>query len=300
MSLVLPDARDWHDAHGFLEQDVIYSENLQLRFLKWQFFPVDGFKQFQPETDDMVFNYVLEDFGRVKPRAEMVANLKKLNLLGQHKYKLLICGRHGEGYHNVASAKYPGKLWAKKYRFLGTDGEITWGPDPDLTDLGKLQAQENHQFLVDQISKGMPIPSKFYVSPLSRSIETMMIEWDGIDISRPVVVEKLREIIGVNPCHKRLEKSVIQEKYPQLDFEPGFSEGDLLDEKHCQTREQFWQQFMRLNEFLQELFDTEDEVVSLTSHAGTIRALLTVIGHRKFTIPKGGMIPVIVRGQKRE
>lgn len=32
----------------------------------------------------------------------------------------------------------------EKWRFLGTDGELTWGPDAGLTELGIRQAKENN------------------------------------------------------------------------------------------------------------------------------------------------------------
>lgn len=212
------------------------------------------------------------------------------------KVKLLLLARHGEGYHNVANAKYRDQ-WASKYRFLGTDGTITWGPDAKLTDLGKAQAAENNLILKRQVARGMPIPTKFIVSPLLRSIETMVREWDGIDIPRPIVNEKVRETIGINICHQRSSKTELS-KFP-IDFPDDFTEEDEIF-KSFSAREEFYEQFLRVNDFLQELFEEDDEVVSVTCHAGTIRAFLTVIGHRPFTICTGGMIPVVIRASTTE
>ncbi|WEJ95971.1 phosphomutase [Yamadazyma tenuis] len=131
----------------------------------------------------------------------------------------------------------------------------------------------------------------------------MRIEWSSVETSRPLVVDNLRETIGINLCHKRSQKGELQAKYQDLDFEDGFPEEDELHLK-SQKREEIWEQFMRINGVLQDLFSNElqsddtDDVVSITCHAGTIRAFLSVVGHRGFTIPKGGIIPVIVKAER--
>ncbi|MCC3263300.1 hypothetical protein LLE87_34580, partial [Paenibacillus polymyxa] len=81
-------------------------------------------------------------------------------------------------------------------------------------------------------------------------------------------------------------------------FEDNFTEKDQLFDSF-QRREEYYEQFLRANRFLQNLFDTfKDEYVSITSHAGMIRAFITVVGHRKFTVPTGGMVPVVVKGTR--
>lgn len=314
-SLLIPDSSDFKDAHSHKDHDEIYNSVLDSRYeLPWRFSHVKGmFRQTVPEIDDMKFNYVFEDFGVITDWDDTVKRLRKLNkpklsdrlTLGKKtktKYKLLLLGRHGEGFHNLAARKYKGKEWIDKWRFLGTDGVINWGPDPELTEKGKLQAAENEVFLKSQLLKGMPIPSKFFVSPLKRSVETMFIEWEGL-VEEPMVVESLRETIGMNLCHKRSKKSIIQQGYPSLSFEQDFPEDDVLDTRYSHEREMLWQQFIRINLFLQDIFGNklgvtdEDEVISITCHAGTIRAFITVVGHRNFTIPKGGMIPILVKAE---
>lgn len=304
MSLLNPDARDRFDAYGYPEHNGMYLDQLGVMAVKWRFESVPGFfHQSDETTDDMEFRYVKEDFGvkgSWKEVMERLASVRSslssslpssLPSTDQTKYKLLFLARHGEGYHNVANAKYRDQ-WASKYRFIGTDGVITWGPDAKLTDLGKAQAGENNLFLKQQVAKGMPIPTKFIVSPLLRSIETMVLEWDGIDIPRPIVNEKVRETIGINICHQRATKTELT-NFP-IDFPPDFPEQDEIFHGFT-SREEYYQQFLRINDFLQELFEEDDEVVSITCHAGSIRAFLTVIGHRGFTIPTGGMIPVVVK-----
>lgn len=48
---------------------------------------------------------------------------------------------------------------------------------------------------------------------------------------------------------------------------------------------------------LDNLWNTEASVyVSITSHGGTVAAILANLGHRRFNLQTGGMIPVVVRG----
>lgn len=48
---------------------------------------------------------------------------------------------------------------------------------------------------------------------------------------------------------------------------------------------------------LDDLFmhDEESTYISVTSHSGSIQALLHAIGHRPFILPTGGVIPVLVK-----
>lgn len=101
---------------------------------------------------------------------------------------------------------------------LGTDGELTWGPDADLTELGLKQAAENHQCWKQQLLEGAPYPKRFYVSPLQRLIKTHNITWPN---TKPIVLENLRETIGLHLCHKRSNKSSLKEKFPTLCLKMG-------------------------------------------------------------------------------
>ncbi|EGW34428.1 phosphomutase-like protein [Spathaspora passalidarum NRRL Y-27907] len=300
MSLLVPDKRDHQDAHADLDQDKKYHFHLSQTTPKWLFEPVDGFfLQSAAETDDMEFRYTLQDFGAAQPWSHLIKRLDELNSQSESgvRYKLLFLARHGQGWHNVVTKKYSKADWFSKWRYLGTDGDLVWGPDAKLTQLGIDQARENHQAWKLQLSKGCPMPDKFYVSPLSRSINTHNITWPD---TNPVVIDKLRETIGVHLCHKRSTKTEISEMFPNVEFEPGFAEEDVLfDKVFSSIREELHQQFLRIHGVLSDLFDDDDSVISITSHAGTIRSFITVIGHRKFTIPTGGMIPIVVKGVKQ-
>lgn len=311
MSIVTPDARDRIDAYGDAEEDDLYFELLREASAErpddfpWKFEPVHGFfEQSALETDDSLFNYLCQDFGIKEAWPRLMSKLDDLNQTSPDDvcYKMIFLARHGQGWHNVATAKYLKEDWMEKWRFLGTDGEITWGPDAKLTPLGEMQAAENCHEWRRQLSRGAPIPTKFYVSPLLRSIKTLQLSWEGIDIPSPMVCEKLRETIGVHLCHQKSPRSVVQKSFSFLQYPHGFDDEDVLAQFYDTDRERLHQQFLRVNEALQYIFDDcreeNDSIVSITSHAGTIRSAITVIGHRKFTIPTGGMIPMVVKGTR--
>lgn len=307
MSLLIPNSNDHHDAYGDLDEDEKYRAALkeQQKFT-WSFSPVLGFfKQTDPETNDMEFRYTQEDFGILKPWSKIIAELEELNDTTPENvhYKLVFFARHGQGWANVAGRKYSKQEWYDKWRFLGTDGEITWGPDADLTELGEKQALENQQAWKEQLeNKGAPYPKKFYVSPLQRSIKTHSITWNNQEVS---VVENLRETIGLHLCHRRSNKSVLETKFPHLKFPDDFKEEDEQFDSWSR-REELHEQFLRINKVLENIFDEDEghkkdaDVICVTSHAGTIRAFITVLGHRKFVIPTGGMIPIVIRGERKK
>ncbi|CAK9436472.1 uncharacterized protein LODBEIA_P10300 [Lodderomyces beijingensis] len=308
MSLLVPNSNDHRDAHGDLEEDAKYRQLIQAQHRTspgyWQFEPVQNFfKQSSMETDDMGFRYTADDFGALKAWGEILEELKQLNKASNSdngtniRYKLMFFARHGQGWANVAGRKYSRDEWYEKWRFLGTDGEITWGPDADLTELGVDQAWENHHAWRHQLSRGAPWPRSFYVSPLQRAIKTHNITWDH----QPArVVENLRETIGLHLCHRRSNRSSLESRFPNLVFDDAVPEEDLVFDSYVRPhKESLSEQFVRVNGVLSEIFENdENDVICVTSHAGTIRSFITVIGHRKFTIPTGGMIPIVVRGEK--
>lgn len=53
-----------------------------------------------------------------------------------------------------------------------------------------------------------------------------------------------------------------------------------------------------MQNFLDDIFLHDDHTwISLTSHSGTIAAILRVIGHQSFRLVTGGVLPVLVRGE---
>lgn len=276
---------------------------------KWTFEIVpDYFKQLSADTDETKFNYFEEHFGKLKPWTEILADLKSYNNNSNSNvvYKLFFLGRHGQGYHNLANLKYGEKAWNEYWLKICGDGEIVWAPDPELTELGQAQAKDNHHQLKVELGDGLKVPSKWYSSPFRRSIDTLIGTWDGIvDLKevKPFIKEDFRETIGVHLCDKRSPRSVIADKYENRGFviEDGFVEEDIYFK--TDYREKVWEQALRQNQAFQYIFestDITDDIISVTSHSGSIRTQLMVLGHRPFAIGTGGMIPVFVKATKHE
>lgn len=328
-SLLIPTENDRIDAHGDTAGEEAYRE-LYANELKsqtidgrlvypWEFEVVPGFfKQSDPETDDLAFNYAVDDFGRTKQWSEICDGLRDLNSTAPSNvcYKLIFFARHGQGFHNMCVEKYGIEEWNRYWHAQLTDGEITFAPDPPLTPLGLSQADENNEAWKDQIEKGAPIPQEFYVLPLQRSSNTLVNTWKDIrPPTQPVIVrEGIRETCGKNMCDKRSTKTVIKERFEKYGFVVGddITENDELFK--VDYRETLPEHCTRLNQFLQKLFDRsldssgkiskdkayQSTYISTTSHAGTIRSMIVVLGHRHFTISTGGMIPIVVKATRRE
>lgn len=221
-------------------------------------------------------------------------------------YKVIYIARHGQGYHNVAESLYGTPAWNCYWSLLGTDGNITWGPDPLLTPLGEEQATANNVAWKEQIKAGVPLPQILYSSPMRRSASTLQITWKDILLNKgfkPIIKESYREVIGLHTCDERSNKTVLAETYRELgvynltpagwDFEPAFNEHDLLwDAVYQETAPQ---QTLRLRLILNELFATDPRTfISITAHSGVIAAFFRAIGHRTFSVQTGGMVPVVV------
>ena len=54
--------------------------------------------------------------------------------------------------------------------------------------------------------------------------------------------------------------------------------------------------FLRLKSALDEIFTSDDSTyITISAHSGAITSILEVIGHRKFRLQTGGIIPVVVK-----
>lgn len=100
------------------------------------------------------------------------------------------------------------RTWAIKQG----DGELTWGralrhiavfahlsdlafliptADPRLTPIGEGQARSAHTAWEREILRGLPVPQRFYCSPLTRAICTLQLTFEGIippDL-KPLILE---------------------------------------------------------------------------------------------------------------
>lgn len=270
----------------------------------WKFEIVPGFFKQSEDADQFTFNYLKEDFGRILSWQDTFAKLDELNANASENeaYKVFFLARHGQGYHNFANMKYGQKAWDEKWARLTTDGEIVWGPDPELTELGIAQAKDNAHVWGEQIQKGIRLPSKWYASPFTRSIDTLINTWqEHVDLKavKPFIMEDFRETVGIHMCDKRSPRSVIAAKYEKLGFviEDGFVEEDIYFKED--VRETLEEHSVRMNRSFQYIFNNaKDSVISITSHSETIRSQLMVLNHRPFSIGTGGMIPVFVKGTR--
>jgi len=213
-------------------------------------------------------------------------------------YKLLWMGRHGQGWHNVGEAKYGTKAWDDYWSKLNGDGEIVWGPDPLLTELGESQAREAHEAWLKELPNGIPVPEKCYASPLHRALSTWNLTFSepGV-LAEPqvLILENLREEYGEHTCDMRNPKSVIQSNFPPpvYSFESGFLEEDTLwtpDERETKlhVRE-------RAHSVLDKIFSGDETYVSITAHGGIINGILAAMGHPPYSLPTGGVLPLVVR-----
>jgi len=254
-------------------------------------------------------------FGLIHPHPadRWIQFQEKISHLQHHspshvKYKVIFIARHGQGFHNVAESKYGTPLWDCDWSLKTTDGELVWGPDARLTELGKGEARRAETAWTRELADHFPMPEIFIVSPLSRAIETMVIteawkhamshtEKNQTPRPRIIVKEKWRENIGLHTCDQRRSKQEISKDFPLVEFEEGFSEQDLLWTKDVQETDQ--QLDVRIKAALSDLFldpmTSDLTYISITAHSGVISSLLRVVGHRRWPIETGGMIPVVVR-----
>jgi len=193
---------------------------------------------------------------------------------------------------------------------LNGDGTLVWGPDALLTQLGVQQAEAAHSKWICEIPSGIPVPTVFYSSPLTRAARTLEITWTDITLPsklnphhgsilhsshRVIIAEDCREINGEHACNKRNPKSWIAENFPLYTFEKGFTEEDELwtpDDRETDERVD-----KRALSVLQDIWDKYpvDTYISITAHAGLISALLRVVGRGSYVLPTGGAMPIVVR-----
>ncbi|PCH39994.1 phosphoglycerate mutase-like protein [Wolfiporia cocos MD-104 SS10] len=216
-------------------------------------------------------------------------------------YKVLFLGRHGQGFHNVAEAKYGTEAWDEYWSKLYGDADIIWGPDPLLTNLGITQAQEARSAWLAEVPSEMPIPDRCYASPLHRALSTWEITFSGGGVfpqgdERVMILENLREEHGVHTCDMRNPLSTIQRNFPPPvhSFEPGFTEDDLIwrpDER--ETKEHIKARAATVLNII--CTNQQDVYISVTAHGGIINGLLAAMGRTSYALPTGGVLPLVVR-----
>ncbi|ORY14056.1 histidine phosphatase superfamily [Clohesyomyces aquaticus] len=276
------------------------------------------FLQSEDDTDDKKFDFRKQNFGLIERESEndhegrheeksqwqrFESYVRHLNEKSGHgsQVKVLFLGRHGQGWHNVAESKYGTHAWDCYWSLLdGADG-ITWS-DANLTGVGTSQAQDVNDLWKEMLPKGIPAPETYYVSPLTRTIETADVSFKDLELPhdrpyKPLIKELLREVLGVHTCDRRSTASHITKVFPHISLEPNFAEEDPLWE--ADYREPFSARKHRLSLFLDDVFANDGgRFLSFTSHSGAIASILEAVGHRSFALETGGVIPVVVRAEK--
>ncbi|KAG8790086.1 hypothetical protein FRC12_012777 [Ceratobasidium sp. 428] len=67
-------------------------------------------------------------------------------------------------------------MWDNYWGKRNTDGKITWGPDAELTELGKYQAKKAAQTWITEMSRLDPVPLASNIAQLSLIIATFIVE----------------------------------------------------------------------------------------------------------------------------
>ncbi|RCK66045.1 Phosphomutase-like protein 3 [Candida viswanathii] len=212
--------------------------------------------------------------------------------------KLFLIQRHGEGWHNVAPSNFSQDDWDCYWQEQqGYDGVI-WA-DAELTPNGVNQIQKLSQQINN--TEDLPWPTRFFVSPLRRTLETWQLTWSDLKHSTPLIKESARETYGIQTESQRHNKSYIIDNFPGFDFEDGFTELDELWKPD--SRETGQHRKYRAALLLTEIFANtteEDQVISLVSHLGLIGSILDVVGHRDYPMQTGGLIPVVIHKKKKK
>ncbi|KAJ7797758.1 histidine phosphatase superfamily [Mycena olivaceomarginata] len=263
----------------------------------------DFFAQDDPLADPAVIGAVPARFGLLDSSEmrwpNLTSKLRELNTIdASSSYKLIFFGRHGQGYHNVAETKYGTKAWDDYWAKLYGDGELTWGPDPELTSVGKDQATDVNKIWTAELAAHIPLPDRLYCSPMTRAMQTNVITFADLPLPTVVVLENCREEYGEHTCDKRNTRTYIQNSFPHFDIEAGFTEEDELWD--ADVRETAAHAVLRAESVLDRIFreDTNTLVVSITAHGGIINGFLRALGRSRYALPTGGVVPVVVKATK--
>jgi broad specificity phosphatase PhoE len=193
----------------------------------------------------------------------------------------------------------------KQSYYAAQDGvpPLVWS-DAHLTPLGQTQALAAHHLWAANLPLGLPAPETYYVSPLTRTIQTADLTFSSLPLPAshayaPRIKELAREALGVHTCDRRSRRAEIAAAFPHVAFEEGFAEDDALWK--ADYREPRSARRYRVARLLDDVFAHDAGVVlSVTSHSGAIKAMLHVMGHREFWLETGGVVPVVVRAERVE
>ncbi|KAI8978794.1 phosphoglycerate mutase-like protein [Trametes punicea] len=266
------------------------------------------FAQDDPTADGITIGALPERFGLLQDTPDRWETFRRriegLNAAAPPhvRYKVLFLVRHGQGHHNVAEAKYGTEAWDEYWSKLFGDGEIIWGPDPELTPIGIAQAEAARHLWETERKHGMPLPEKQYASPLHRALRT----WHEIFVKGELlsqeerhvtILENLREEYGEHTCDLRSPRTIIARNFPPptYEFEDGFSEEDPVwkpDER--ESREHVKE---RAQAVLDRIFSRDGGTyICITAHSGIINGFMAAMGRPRYPLPTGGILPLVIKG----
>ncbi|KAJ3502926.1 hypothetical protein NM208_g16618 [Fusarium decemcellulare] len=296
---------DWHFAKGkdikytavpgFFMQDDTATDPSTFDYAQWNFGLLNRTYPTDPKNPRKGYKTQWERF------AQYVKHLNRNASRDRTRYKVLVMGRHGEGWHNAAESFYGTPAWNCYWGLESGNGTAIW-EDALLTPAGFAQADKANAYFKSRFEEeGMPFFERYYASPLARCVMTAVETFKGLDLPKskpfePIVKEKLREGVSIRTCDHRSNKTYIKTLAPRIKFEKGFAEFDQLwTGEKGETGEH---QLERSKEVLNDIFTSDNAVwISISSHSGEITKLLQALNHRAFRLATGQIIPVLVKAE---
>ncbi|WVQ81939.1 hypothetical protein IAT38_004066 [Cryptococcus sp. DSM 104549] len=243
--------------------------------------------------------------------------------------KVIYVARHGQAEHNVIKQKYGASIEAVRVgdKLIKPSVHVLHPiPDPSLTPLGRSQASAIAATLQREVARGMPLPEKWFVSPLKRVGETCGIEWgwafgngeetvgkseegengEHKDRGRGVpgvVTKNLRERLHVNECDKRSPLSALRKLFPSFTFPPSAPDEDALWEPGTvRGRETQDEIIVRAQMGIVECLELSEGAtyISVTSHGQLLLRMYTALGLPSRKLEVGEMNVLVLRVKKVE
>ncbi|KAF3929420.1 hypothetical protein AA313_de0200158 [Arthrobotrys entomopaga] len=226
------------------------------------------------------------------------------NAASDETYKVLYLARHGQ-VERYGHPKWEGEIgMLKEYKGLRV------GPDPELTDTGKMEAGRVGDIWKTQIGKHSlsaagAMPQKFYASPFTRALQTLEATWKDIvlnlpDVPKVYVKEGLRETIGRHYCDYRGDMRDIKKTFPWIELEEGMTDEDTIWTEAREDGREGGSMDWRVRDVLDDIFMNDGETfISITAHSGCLGCIMRVTGHRFFALETSRMVPLVVKAKLR-
>ncbi|ODN84391.1 hypothetical protein L202_00351 [Cryptococcus amylolentus CBS 6039] len=160
----------------------------------------------------------------------------------------------------------------------------------------------------------MPLPERWFVSPLKRAGETCGIEWGWL-FSMPkkerqagkghgmkaIVVENLRERLHVHQCDERSSRSALQLDFPLFEYTTGTAEEDeLWQPQETRGRKTEDELTTRSGGGMDQVLDVSEGAtfISITSHPGALWGVYKILGVPPKSLVVGEMNVLVLRVKK--